>query len=149
MKALPAHSAGRRPSQAFLYAFDLLELDGGDLRPLPWEERRQRLMPLIERTAPGILLSEHADGNGEALFQKACEMGLEGLVANAPIPVSIRTEQRLDQGEESGRPRLYSRAGCHRGENRARCQMNAFDTDLPFQVEEWDAAGNRALRTLA
>ena len=27
--------------------------------------------------------------------------------------------------------------------------MNAFDTDLPFQVEEWDAAGNRALRTLA
>ena len=79
--ALRAALAGRRPSPAFLYAFDLLELDGGDLRPLPWEERRQRLMPLIERTAPGILLSEHADGDGEALFQKACEMGLEGLVA--------------------------------------------------------------------
>lgn len=27
--------------------------------------------------------------------------------------------------------------------------MSAFETDLPFQVEEWDAAGNRALRTLA
>ena len=27
--------------------------------------------------------------------------------------------------------------------------MNAFETDLPFQVEEWDAAGNRAIRTLA
>ena len=27
--------------------------------------------------------------------------------------------------------------------------MNPFDTDLPFQVEEWDAAGTRALRTLA
>jgi ATP-dependent DNA ligase len=57
--ALRATLAGRRPSPAFLYALDLLELEGEDLRPLPWEERRQRLMSLIERMAPGTLLSEH------------------------------------------------------------------------------------------
>jgi len=66
---------------AVLYAFDLLELHGEDLRPQAWEARRSRLAPLLMRTAPGIVLSEHADGDGEALFRKACEMGLEGLVA--------------------------------------------------------------------
>ena len=38
-------------------------------------------MPLLKGIAPGIVLSEHADGDGEALFRKAGEIGLEGLVA--------------------------------------------------------------------
>jgi bifunctional non-homologous end joining protein LigD len=79
--ALRAALAAKRPSAAFLYAFDLLEHNGADLRGLPWEERRQRLMPLVRMTSPGILLSEHTEGDGEVLFRHACAMGLEGLVA--------------------------------------------------------------------
>jgi len=44
-------------------------------------DRRQRLLPLLKKTAPGIVLSEHTEGDGEALFRHACAMGLEGLVA--------------------------------------------------------------------
>jgi bifunctional non-homologous end joining protein LigD len=75
-----AIASGRAP-EAFLYAFDLLELDGEDLRKQPWEERRNRLKQLLIKPRFGLVLSEHADGDGEALFRKACEMGLEGLVA--------------------------------------------------------------------
>lgn len=79
--ALRSAMARAKAPHAVLYAFDLLELNGEDLRPLPWEDRREQLSPLLKRAAPGIVLSEHADANGGALFRKACEMGLEGLVA--------------------------------------------------------------------
>jgi bifunctional non-homologous end joining protein LigD len=75
-----AMARGRAP-EAFLYVFDLLELDGEDLRKQPWEERRNRLKQLLSKPRFGLVLSEHSDGDGEALFRKACEMGLEGLVA--------------------------------------------------------------------
>ena len=70
-----------KAEHAFLYAFDVLELDGEDLRKQPWEERRVRLKQLLKKTGPGIVLSEHTEGDGEALFRKACDMDLEGLVA--------------------------------------------------------------------
>ena len=63
------------------YAFDLLELDGEDLRKLPWIDRRVQLKRLLAKASPGIHLSEHTEGDGEALFRHACAMGLEGLVA--------------------------------------------------------------------
>jgi ATP-dependent DNA ligase len=67
---------------AVLSAFDLLMLDGEDLRPLPLELRRERLAGLIADRRPlGIAFSEHHDGDGEALFAAACRMGLEGVVA--------------------------------------------------------------------
>ena len=80
-EALRSAMAKRRAPHALLYAFDLLELDGQDLRGLPWEDRRARLIPLLKGAAPSIVLSEHAEGDGEALFRNACAMGLEGLVA--------------------------------------------------------------------
>jgi bifunctional non-homologous end joining protein LigD len=66
---------------AFLYAFDLLEIDGEDLRRYEWHVRRATLRSLIKRAGPGIRLSEHLDGDGAAAFQHACRMGLEGIVA--------------------------------------------------------------------
>jgi bifunctional non-homologous end joining protein LigD len=66
---------------AFLYAFDLLEIDGEDLRRCEWEVRRATLRSLIKRAGPGIRLSEHLDGDGALAFQHACRMGLEGIVA--------------------------------------------------------------------
>ena len=67
--------------EAFLYAFDLLEIDGEDLRRCEWQVRRATLRSLIKRAGPGIRLSEHLDGDGALAFQHACRMGLEGIVA--------------------------------------------------------------------
>ena len=76
-------AVGRLGSRdAFLYAFDLLEIDGEDLRREPWDVRRETLTSLVRKAGPGIRLSEHmAITDGETIFQHACAMGLEGIVA--------------------------------------------------------------------
>jgi bifunctional non-homologous end joining protein LigD len=76
-------AVGRKGScDAFLYAFDLLELDGRDLRREPWNVRRATLASLLRRAGNGIRLSEHIeDGDGAAVFRHACTMGLEGIVS--------------------------------------------------------------------
>jgi bifunctional non-homologous end joining protein LigD len=73
-----------RPSkrEVFLYAFDLLELDGRDMRREPWSDRRWRLARLLRGAGHGVQLSDHMEGtDGEAAFRQACAMGLEGIVA--------------------------------------------------------------------
>jgi bifunctional non-homologous end joining protein LigD len=67
--------------EAMLYAFDLLELDGEDLRPLPLSDRKKRLARLLGKRRLGIVLSEHTDEDGAAIFRQACQMGLEGNVS--------------------------------------------------------------------
>jgi len=65
----------------FLYAFDLLELDGQDLRREPLETRKATLASLLRRSLPGLRLNEHLAHDGESVFQHACKMGLEGIVS--------------------------------------------------------------------
>jgi bifunctional non-homologous end joining protein LigD len=65
----------------FLYAFDILELDGCDLLPAPWATRRAALERVLAKACDGIRLSEHLDGDGPAMFRHACAMGLEGIVS--------------------------------------------------------------------
>jgi len=73
--------AGARPRSSF-NAFDLLELDGCDLRHDPWNVRRETLASLPRKASNGIRLSEHIDGaNGTAVFRHACVICLEGIVA--------------------------------------------------------------------
>jgi bifunctional non-homologous end joining protein LigD len=87
-------AVGRKGSRdAFLYAFDLLELDGVDLRREPWSERRWRLAKLLRNGPDGVRLSDHMDGaNGDTVFHHACAIGLEGIVA-----------KRRDKPYQSGR----------------------------------------------
>jgi len=67
-------------------AFDLLYLDGKDLRPLPLIERKEELARLIQRLR-NVRFSEHVVGEGMAFFQAAAEKGLEGIIAkNAASP---------------------------------------------------------------
>jgi bifunctional non-homologous end joining protein LigD len=68
-------------SDAMLYAFDLLELDGEDLRGLTPGDRKKRLAKLLGRRRRGIVFSEHTDEDGALLFVHACRMGLEGIVS--------------------------------------------------------------------
>jgi bifunctional non-homologous end joining protein LigD len=67
--------------EAFLYAFDPLELDGEDWRPLPLEERKARLAQLLAKPSAGIQYSEHLEGDGVAIFAHACKLGCEGIVS--------------------------------------------------------------------
>jgi bifunctional non-homologous end joining protein LigD len=73
------HRRGR-VTDAILQAFDLLELDGEDLRPLPLGKRKPRLARLLARAPAGIALNEHTDARGELVFRQACMMGL-GIVS--------------------------------------------------------------------
>jgi bifunctional non-homologous end joining protein LigD len=58
-------------SEAMLYAFDLLELDGEDLRGLPLGERKKRLARLVGKRRLGIVLSDPTDEDGAMLFSSA------------------------------------------------------------------------------
>jgi bifunctional non-homologous end joining protein LigD len=65
-----------------LFAFDLIELDGSDLRDLPLIERKRRLAKLLGKAKrPAIRFSEHLTGNGPTVFAHVCRMGLEGVVS--------------------------------------------------------------------
>ncbi len=66
---------------ALLYAFDLLYLDGHDLRRMSLEERRHILQGLLNGDAGRIRLSEDVDADGLEFLGLACRMGLEGIIA--------------------------------------------------------------------
>ena len=70
-------------TSAVLCAFDLLELDGKDLRRRPIEERKDLLAKLLhDRDSDlSIFLNEHYEEDGETVFRKACRLGCEGIVS--------------------------------------------------------------------
>jgi bifunctional non-homologous end joining protein LigD len=71
----------RHEHDAVLVAFDLVELEGKDLRRLPIEGRKRMLSKLVRGPRPGIVLNEHYEGDGETVFQHACKLGCEGIVS--------------------------------------------------------------------
>jgi bifunctional non-homologous end joining protein LigD len=72
----------RGGTRAALVAFDLLRLNGDDLRQRPLEKRREALKRLVaKRRGDGILFSDALPEVGAIMFAKACELGLEGIVS--------------------------------------------------------------------
>src|SRR5215469_14825967 len=71
----------RHGGAAVLCAFDLIELDGEDLRRSSIEYRKRKLAKLVRRSGLGIVLNEHYQGDGEIIFNQACELGCEGIVS--------------------------------------------------------------------
>jgi len=65
---------------AVYVAFDLLQLNGKDIRRQPIEDRRAELERIV-RGADAVLFSEAIAAEGGLVFKKACEMGLEGIVS--------------------------------------------------------------------
>jgi bifunctional non-homologous end joining protein LigD len=61
--------------------FDLLELNGVDMRRMPLSERKERLETLLSRSRTGIVYNEHTDQDAATIFQHACKLGLEGIVS--------------------------------------------------------------------
>ena len=66
---------------AILYAFDIIEHDGEDLRDRPFLERKAALARLLRDTEAGILLNEHIAEDGATVFAHACQLGTEGIVS--------------------------------------------------------------------
>jgi ATP-dependent DNA ligase len=71
----------RRRTPQHFYAFDILWLDSRDLRRLPLVERKQILRTVVPMPPAPILYADHFDEHGVELFQTACDMDLEGIVA--------------------------------------------------------------------
>src|SRR5262249_32062653 len=71
----------RANESIFLYAFDLIELNGDDLRRDPLEVRKATLASIVAKAQPGIRFNEHIEGDGPTIFAHACKMGLEGIVS--------------------------------------------------------------------
>jgi ATP-dependent DNA ligase len=66
----------------FLYAFDLLELDGVDLRREPIEVRKESLANFLHcKSEVGLQLNEHFHEAGDVIFRHACKLGCEGIVS--------------------------------------------------------------------
>jgi bifunctional non-homologous end joining protein LigD len=74
--------SGGHNDEVQLYAFDVLALDGDDLRRLPLSTRKINLSRLLARRPDGIFVAPFEQGEiGPDLFRAACGMGLEGLVS--------------------------------------------------------------------
>ena len=80
------NAIGQSASNLVYFAFDLLALDGEDLRALPLEQRKERLATLLGGAGgrgreATIRYSDHVVGGGAAFFTAACKAGLEGIVS--------------------------------------------------------------------
>ena len=94
--------SGRRQDHAVtLCAFDLLELDGQDLRREPIEVRKQTLAHLLRRSHPGIAFNRHFEGDGVIIYKHACKLGCEGIVS-----------KRLGSPYRAGRADCWVKSSC-------------------------------------
>ena len=71
----------RHDGDAFLSAFDLIELNADDLRRDPLEVRKATLRSMLAKVGLGLRFNEHLEGDGPTVFANACKMGLEGIVS--------------------------------------------------------------------
>jgi ATP-dependent DNA ligase len=117
----------RHDASVFLYGFDLLELDGEDLRREPLAVRKATLASLLARGVPGARFNEHMDHeDGPLVFAHARKMGLEGIVSKQrnspyrsgrspdwiksknPDAPAVRREAEEDWGQWPGRSATHS-----------------------------------------
>jgi len=78
----------------FLYAFDLLEYEGDDLRRLPLQDRKRRLHAVLGRKRSRIVYNDHLNGDGTAFFEHACKLGCEGIVSKRRDLIDLAARSR-------------------------------------------------------
>jgi len=82
-----------RRRECVFFAFDLLFLNGEDLRTLPLIERKARLKRLLRRKQSPVLYVDHIETRGRQFFEKVCELDLEGMVAKRKTAAYRQTEK--------------------------------------------------------
>ncbi len=101
-----------RRGDPMYYAFDILWLDGVDLRCLPLLERKRRLKKLLPRQDQHIRYVSHFEGRGCDLFQEVCQQDLEGIVAkpaNSPYGENWLKIKNRDYSQNVGRRETFDR----------------------------------------
>src|SRR5438270_3532080 len=91
----------RRSERVRYHAFDLLYLDGYDLRRVAYEERKRLLQRLVKDASETFIYVEALAADGNEVFDKGCKLGLEGLVA-----------KRLGHRYRSGRQESWIKLKC-------------------------------------
>ena len=83
----------KHDGEVFLYAFDLIELNGDDLRRDPLDVCKATLKSILAKAAPGLRFNEHIEADGPIVFAHACKMGLEGIdrVKAQGVALPLRT----------------------------------------------------------
>jgi len=71
----------RLDDKVFLYNFDLIELNGDDLRRDPLQVRKATLSSILAKAGLGIRFNLRIEGDAPTVFAHACKMGLEGIVS--------------------------------------------------------------------
>jgi bifunctional non-homologous end joining protein LigD len=111
-------SSGREAARtAILYAFDLIEHDGEDLRNRPFLDRKAALARLLRDTEAGILLNQHINENGLTVFAHACHLGAGGVVSkkvdgtyrSGPCPVWIKVRNPASIAVQRERSEKWNR----------------------------------------
>jgi bifunctional non-homologous end joining protein LigD len=101
-QALPRELAKKHSDRLTYQVFDLLYLDGRDLRGLPLIERKHALEEVLAGAPPKIAPAEFIDRqDGESVFRHACELGVEGIVS-----------KRRDAPYRSGRQETWIKLKC-------------------------------------
>jgi len=96
---------GQHHVPVFLYVFDILWLEGHDVRRLPLRTRKRLLRAALEFHGP-VRWTPHRDRDGEALFAEACRKGWEGVIAKRADSPYVSTRSRdwlkfkCEQGQE-------------------------------------------------
>jgi hypothetical protein len=91
---------------AVLCAFDLIELDGRDLRKAPIEQRKDLLAKIVRpvrRSQPGITLNDHYEGDGAMINEHAPVRLRRHRIEAARLTVPIGAHGSLAQDQESGK----------------------------------------------
>jgi bifunctional non-homologous end joining protein LigD len=101
-RATGAHSS----AALRFHAFDLLYLSGHDLRHVPYIQRKALLEELLKGAPEELIYVEHLQvEDGERVFEHACQMGLQGIVA-----------KRRDSAYHSGRTQSWLKLKCKKSE---------------------------------
>ena len=79
-QALQSALKKKNTERASYVIFDLLSLDGTDLKSLPLIQRKRKLATLLKNQKEPLFYSAHSEGNGKELFQKAQALSLEGII---------------------------------------------------------------------
>ncbi|WP_244195387.1 non-homologous end-joining DNA ligase [Caballeronia arationis] len=105
---------GRNNEEIVLFLFDLMYLDGKDLRKVPLWARRARLAALLEEAGDRLRFSQDFDAPPAQVFEAAAGLGLEGLVL-----------KRRDAPYESGRTESWLKAKARLRQELVICGMTA------------------------
>jgi bifunctional non-homologous end joining protein LigD len=97
---------GKKSAPFRYYAFDLLVLDGEDLRERPLLERKRRLRSLLHEASDTLVYVEHMKGDSRRIVHHACELGLEGIVS-----------KQVHSPYRSGRRETWRKSKCQRTDN--------------------------------